>query len=282
MPLPFLLLGGVAALGAGLAGWVYGHRRRIKAILQHPFPEKWEEFLDANMPVYHRLPADLRQQLRDDTQVLCALKNFEGCGGLEINDEIRVTIAAQAALLTLRAGPRLKYYPRLSSILVYPSDYITHEGDHRLGESWTTGSVVLAWDFSHHGAAVHDDGHNVVLHEFAHQLDQANGESNGAPPLENREQYAIWAEVLGREYENLRSELEHHRRTVLDPYGATDPAEFFAVATEAFFEKAEALNHKHPELYATLRAFYKLNPLEWAPLGEKKRRPSGKAVPTGR
>jgi len=263
MPLPFLLAGGVAFVGAGIAGWLFSSSRRIKSILADPFPEQWESYLKANVPVYERLPHELRQQLRDDTQVLCALKNFEGCGGLEMTDEIRVTIAAQAALLTLQAGPRLKYYPRLVSILVYPSGYQTHDGDHRLGESWDTGSVVLAWDFSHHGAINPRDGHNVVLHEFAHQLDQANGESDGAPPLDTREHYQHWAQVLGREYEHLIEDIDHHRRTLIDPYGATNPAEFFAVATEAFFEKSHALKEKHPELYETLRDFYKLNPVEW-------------------
>lgn len=263
MPLPFLLLGGAVALGAGVASWVYGHQRRIKAILEMPFPEAWEDYLINNVPVYLRLPVEMREQLRKDTQVLCATKNFEGCGGLEITDEIRVTISAQAALLTLKASPRLKYYPKLVSILVYPGSYSTREGDHRLGESWESGSVVLAWDYAQHGAQVMRDGHNVVLHEFAHQLDQASGTSDGAPPLQTREQYGTWAHVLGEAYEHLLTDIDHHRRTLIDPYGATNPAEFFAVSTELFFEKPKAMQKKHPELYQALQGFYLLDPASW-------------------
>lgn len=265
MPIPFLILGGAAALGATLAGWLYGHRRRIEQLRQLPFPDEWERYLLDNVPVYPRLPGELRQRLREDTRVLCGLKNFEGCGGLEITDEMRVTISAQAALLTLMAGPRLKYYPRLVSILIYPGSYSSREGDHRLGESWETGSVVLAWDCAQHGARVMQDGHNVVLHEFAHQLDQASGGSDGAPPLESREQYATWAKALGHAYEHLLEDIDHHRRTLLDPYGATNPAEFFAVATEVFFEKPGPLREKHPALYEALRSFYKLDPANWEP-----------------
>jgi Mlc titration factor MtfA (ptsG expression regulator) len=133
----------------------------------------------------------------------------------------------------------------------------------RLGESWHRGAVVLAWDDVLHGAADPRDGHDVVLHEFAHQLDQEDGAANGAPRLPKPSMYAAWARVLGEEFEGLAESREQHRRTVLDKYGATNPAEFFAVATEAFFEKPLQLRKRHAELYEQLAAFYRQDPASW-------------------
>jgi Mlc titration factor MtfA (ptsG expression regulator) len=166
-------------------------------------------------------------------------------------------------------------YPKLFSILVYPDAYKTgksslfrpEEQDNaeevRLGESWKTGSVVLAWDHVRHGATDRKDGHNLVLHEFAHQLDQEDGRSDGAPILEQRSHYIPWARVLSSEYERLRERTRGGRKTVMDRYGATNPAEFFAVATETFFEKPKQMKKKHPELYEELKNYYKIDPVTW-------------------
>lgn len=161
----------------------------------------------------------------------------------------------------------------MTSIIVYPSAYVTGQkglfGDHqeksvRLGESWVHGTVVLSWDSVKTGAANFNDGQNVTMHEFAHRLDQADGTSDGAPILEHSSAYASWARVLSKEYEQLqRSAGKKRRKTVLSKYGATNPAEFFAVATEAFFEKPKSLMKKHPELYEELMSFYKVDPREW-------------------
>ena len=206
-----------------------------------------------------------------------AEKKFEGCGGLEITDEIRVTIAAQACLLLLHREPH--YYPRLVSILVYPHPYVAQARERlpggivsegpsgRLGESWVEDVVVLAWDAVRAGASDANDGHNVVLHEFAHQLDQEDGTSNGAPILEHRSSYVAWARILGAEFAALCEAAEQGRPTDIDPYGATDPAEFFAVVTEAFFERPAALRGRHPQLYAQLRDFYRQDPLSFAAPG---------------
>ena len=250
---------------------LFGSRRRRRERLRAgPFPADWEAILRRNVPLYGRLDEDDREELRGDILVFLAEKRFEGCGGLVLTDEIRVTIAAQACLLLLHR--ETDDYPRLVTILVYPHAYVAHsrqsigggvvlEGEvARLGEAWRDGVVVLAWDDVLAGAADIHDGHNVVLHEFAHQLDQEDGDADGAPILERRSRYVAWARVLGAEYEQLRRDAAHGRRSVLDDYGATNPAEFFAVATECFFEKPLQLRKRHPALFEELRDFYRFDP----------------------
>ncbi len=189
---------------------------------------------------------------------------------MELTDEIKVTIAAQACLLLLHREP--DYYPRLITILVYPHPYLAKgarsvdggavlEGETaRLGEAWKDGLVLLSWDDVRPGASDFHDGHNVVLHEFAHQLDQQDGSADGAPILEHRSQYITWARVLSEDYEQLRRDGEHGHKNVLDTYGATNPADFLAVATECSFEKPISLRRKHPELYEELKVYYRQDP----------------------
>lgn len=244
-------------------------RRRREAIRAEPFPEAWREILERNMPRARRLSPEDRRELEGHVQVFLAEKSFEGCGGLEITDEIRVTIAGHACLLLLRREGA--EYAGLDSIVVYPSAYVAAstrvEGgvviesrDVRLGESWHRGTVVLAWDSVLHGATNARDGHNVVLHELAHQLDAEDGDMDGAPALPLRSMYTAWARVLGEEFAELCERVHRGRRTDLDPYGATSPPEFFAVVTEAFFETPARLRRRHPELYEQLAAFYRQDP----------------------
>lgn len=240
-------------------------RRRRARLFQSPFPADWMEILERNVGLYRRLPAASQAELRGHIQVLLAEKHFEAVGGLKLTDEIRVTIAAHAAALLL--GRPARYYPGLYSIIVYPSSYrapVTehHEGgivseseEERLGESWTEGAIVIAWDAATHGATTPGDGDNVILHEFAHQLDQEDGEADGVPRLESRSDYVAWARALRPEFVRLRDRPE---TSALDEYGATDAAEFFAVATEAYFERPEDLREFHPELYEELRRFYRV------------------------
>ena len=217
------------------------------------------------------MPNADQEELQGHIQVFLAEKNFEGCGGLKLTAEMKVIIAAQACLLLLHR--ETDCYARLRSILVYPSTYVAKELDDsghvvtaqdsdRLGESWHTGAVVLAWDSVRAGAMGINDGQNLVFHEFAHQLDQEDGHADGAPILAQRTRYAQWARVLGREFKQLCDDAESERKTLLDHYGAKNPAEFFAVATECFFEKPEKLRHKHPELYEELKEFYRQDPCE--------------------
>jgi hypothetical protein len=255
--------------------------RRRDRIRSRPFPPEWRDLLRRRYPMYSRLPPAERRELEGHIQVFLAEKRFEGCGGQEITDEVRLLIAAQACLLLLHR--ETDYYPGLKTVLVYPSTYvakthwreeqeITDRGSRaRLGESWQAGAVVLAWDAALAGATDLADGHNVVLHEFAHQLDQENGMADGFPPLggsgllERRGRYTAWARILGTEFRQLNSALEQNLETVLNDYGAKNPAEFFAVATECFFEKPGPLNKRHPELYAELQKFYRQDPLGYEP-----------------
>jgi Mlc titration factor MtfA (ptsG expression regulator) len=258
--------------------WKKLQREKLKAA---PFPSHWSRILEDGFTLYARLPDGDRKELQGHIQVFLAEKRFEGCGGLEITEEMRVCIAAQACLLLLHREK--DYYRSLRSILVYPSTYFAqatrHVGsgvmeerqDRRLGEAWDSGAVMLAWDAVHAGTANPGDGHNVMFHEFAHQLDFEDGRADGAPVLtaevpwyRRRSRYKAWARVLSGEYEKLRANIEEGKPTIIDEYGATNPAEFFAVATEAFFERPRALQELHPELYEELKRFYRQDPLGWA------------------
>lgn len=241
-------------------------KRRREEIRGQPFPPEWLAVVERNVPMYARLPPDDQAELLRKVLVFCAEKNFEGAGGLEMTDEVRVTIAAQASILLLHLDDD-DYYPRLKSIIVYPSAYrvpreqqeggITHAGEAvHLGESWQHGAVVLAWNSARRGAADPRDGQNVILHEFAHQLDQEDGAADGTPELERWAFYAPWARVLSEQYLVLRKAAGRGGKTVLDKYGATNEAEFFAVATEAFFEKPTLLKARHPELYEELARYF--------------------------
>jgi len=244
------------------------HRR--KRLRSQPFPLSWLDIIHKNVPIYDRLPEADQRELQGHLQVFLAEKYFEGCAGLELTEEIKVTIAAQACLLLLHR--ETNYYPRLVTILVYPYAYVAKNIEPigggvvqenetaRLGEAWKDGVVVVSWDDVRRGALDLHDGHNVVLHEFAHQLDMENGSADGAPILDHRSQYVTWARVMSDEYEQLRRDTEQDRTSVLDEYGATNPAEFFAVATECFFEKPIPLRRKHPQLYEELKNYYRQDP----------------------
>jgi len=197
---------------------------------------------------------------------------FLGLTPIEITDEIKVTIASQACLLLLNR--KTNYYPKLRSIYVYPAAFITrHESRDGAGvlqnqarvlsgESWELGKVILSWKDSKHGALVFNDGHNVVIHEFAHQLDQETGIANGAPFLKSKKN-KCWSHVLSKEFEQLQQQVRRGEHSLLDHYGATNPAEFFAVASEVFFERPQDMLNQHPQLYKQLQGFYQVNPAIW-------------------
>ena len=262
-----------AAVGAWLAGPALLAAWRRARVQRQPFPHAWRDILRHRMPAFARLPPHLQLQVKKHVQVLIAEKPFIGCAGLVIGDEMRVLIAAQAALLLLNRNAG--YFSNLRQVLVYPGAFVversmpdgaglTHETRRALaGESWQQGQVLLSWDDVLAGAADPHDGHNVVIHEFAHQLDQERGRANGAPWLGRRDGYAEWAAVLGREFDALRSNLAQGIAGVIDPYAATDPAEFFAVVSEHFFEQPQALAAAHPALYAEFTRCYRTDPLAW-------------------
>ncbi|CAN5908569.1 zinc-dependent peptidase [soil metagenome] len=251
--------------------WVERRRERLR---RQPFPAAWRTILRKRVPYVRMLPADLQLQLKRHMQVFLAEKPFIGCDGLRVTDEMRVTIAAQACLLILNRR-RTDYYPALREILLYPGAFVVdrvhaepggalQEQRRALsGESWSRGQVILSWQDSVEGASVVDDGRNVVIHEFAHQLDQQAGHANGAPLLGRRERYARWSQVLSAEYMTLRQRSHDGEPTLFSAYGATDPAEFFAVVSEVFFEQPHRMAAEHTALYIELARFYRLDPASW-------------------
>jgi hypothetical protein len=248
--------------------WLNQWRR--KRIAARQFPDQWLQIIEKNVPLYNRLPAEDKAELQKHILIFIAEKRFEGCGGLEITDEIKVIIAAQACMLLLHR--KTDYYPGLSSILVYPHAFIVHRAQHLAdgvvaegpqvlsGESWRQGSVVLSWDDVKRSCADIRDGQNVVFHEFAHQIDASGGKGDRSGVLKNTSSYIAWARVLQKDYQRLREAAQQNRPAFLDKYGATDPAEFFAVATEFFFEKPQELKQIHPDLYNELKRFYHQDP----------------------
>ncbi len=254
-----------------ILSWFTARRRaRLEA---EPFPAAWEEVLRRNVSHWRYLDDDERARLRDLVQVFVAEKHWEGCGGLEMTDEVRVTVAADACLLLL--GRDHSLYADVESILVYPSAVVPPERPQgvfvrgpeletpttpRDGEAWQGGPVILVWDAVRRGARRADDGRNVVFHEFAHKIDMLDGGADGTPPLDDGAARRTWAEVCSEIYLALRDEDPRALRA-LDPYGATHEAEFFAVATESFFERPEALARELPALYALLAGYYQQDTL---------------------
>jgi MtfA peptidase len=237
------------------------------------FKEEWKALLETTVPVVSRLPEELKLRLQERVGRFVSSIRFEGCNGLELTDEMVLTVAAQACLLVLnREG---NPYPELKTVYLYPTTFssvqksqdamgIVTEGEvRRLGESWSTGTIVLAWDSVERGARNADDARNVTFHEFAHQLDHEDGDTDGAPALPSRAAYRSWARVFGENYAEFLELVESGKPTLIDPYGATQPAEFFAVVTETFFEKSKQLARKYPEMYEELKGFYGVDPGEW-------------------
>jgi MtfA peptidase len=253
---------------------LFKSRRRAR-LRARPVPKAWRAIVERNLPVFSRLTREDQDELLAHVQVFVAEKHFEGAGGLTLTDEIKVTVAAQACLLLLHRDT--DYYPELTSIIVYPTSYVAEEqryigggvweegGEHRLGHTGERlGAIVLSWDDVRHGASEPHDGKNLVLHEFAHQLDFENRDADGTPMLQTSGDYRAWARVMSHEFESLRDALEAGDDTFLDDYGATNPAEFFAVITEAFFERPRALRRNHPALFMQLQRFYQQDPTSYS------------------
>jgi len=232
-------------------------RRRRYA--RKPFPQQWYAHL-GHVAFYAQLDDDLRQRFHTYLKTFAWEKHFIGAGGQEIDDEIRVVVSAAAVRLVLHLG--LGYYNRLTEIIVYPSHYKHPDrGDDAVvfGEAHTWGTVVLSWDAVRHGLANPRDGHDTATHEFAHVLDIGDGAFDGTPDLRRFADYSPWAKVMSKNFTSLRAKKKQHRKT-LRSYGATNEAEFFAVATEAFFEKPQQMRERLPELYEQLERFYGFDP----------------------
>lgn len=243
-------------------------------VLAQPFPPEFRDHILRRVPCAELLSEAELGKLEALVRIFNSEKSFEGAGGLEVTEEMRVAVAARACLLVLwRVELDEPLYADLEAVIIYPSTYraplrrqegyVTIEGEQaRLGESWTRGMVVLAWDAVQGGVANVADGHDVVLHEFAHQLDGADGARDGTPVLDGWERYALWSKVASAEYQALCDAVERHRKTSIDAYGASNAAEFFAVVVEQFFEKPSLLARRHAALYAELARFFCFDPAE--------------------
>jgi MtfA peptidase len=247
--------------------WLKNRRRR--AIVAEPFPKAWVRYLETNVGHYRFLAADEQSHLRDLLRIFIAEKDWEGCGGLTLTDEVRVTIAAQACMLILALD--LDYLAGIATILVYPRGFMVPTAEHdgflvtesaepTLGEAHERGPVILAWEDVLRTGTDPSDGENLVYHEFAHQLDFVGGASAGTPPLSTAAEYRAWSEGMGEAFEALCREVEAGRETFLGEYAASAAEEFFAVATERFFDLPEELEALHPKVYDLLKAFYRQDP----------------------
>jgi MtfA peptidase len=246
---------------------------RLKRAVERPFPAQFAGILTRNIPAYRHMSQDLQQQLQRLVKQFLHQKKFIGCDEFLITDEVRVSIAGKACMLLLNRPPQV--YPDLHQVLVYPSAFIvprneiglggvvSHAHQNLSGESWSNGRVILAWDHVTQSGTPFSNGHNVVLHEFAHQLDSESGRNNGAPLLPTTAAYQRWSTVLSYEFARLQEAATYQIESVMDYYGATDPAEFFAVATETFFEKPMQLAEFHPALFGELKNYYRVDPREW-------------------
>ena len=254
-------------VGVSFVFWYSSRRKRVRAKLRSErLPSDMAAQIEEGFPLWSKVPEDLRRDTEGWMQVFLAEKNFEACGGIEMIDiKMKLAVAAPACLLLARRPE--DYYERLRTILIYPDAFRVknHLGAEQvnLGESWGTGSVVLSWQSVVQGNQDYANGLNVVLHEFAHQLDQEDGAADGVPELDSGADYGRWSQTMAKAYDSFCARVNEGRRTVLDDYGAESPAEFFAVATETFFERAEALREEEPEVYAELQKFYRMDPASW-------------------
>ncbi len=265
----WLFLPGLLLLASGM---IYIPKWREKYLRARQFTSRQRAIICTQLPIFKVLTVVQKKQLLELMQVFLARKTFYGCAALEVTETMRLSIAAQACLLLL--GRKTSVYHKLKSILIYPAAFkasresrdangvVSATDHHMLGESWDSGRVILSWDDVSSGAEDFNDGQNVTLHEFAHQLDSESGATNGAPLLHTN-RYTTWSKVLSKDYQCLQHRARRNLKTVMDKYGATNEAEFFAVATETFFERPRQLAERRPDLFEVLRAYYCLDPRDW-------------------
>jgi hypothetical protein len=251
--------------------WLKNRRRR--KILAEPFPAAWDDVLRHNVGHFAWLSDAERGKLRRDTQIFIAETSFEGCGGQPLTDEVRVTIAAEACILVL--GMADFVFDNVQTVLIYPdrfvvpqeqpvADFLVDTGEAEdLGVAHYRGPVALGWKDALQNARQPGQRDNVVFHEFAHQLDSLNGAFDGTPTIEDAGLRQRWADIMGREYDRLCRAADRGTKSLLDPYGATDPAEFFAVVTECFFNLPWQLERRHGELYGLMRDYFLQDPARW-------------------
>lgn len=265
-------IAGIAVLLLFAALWHILRKIYHQRIYRRPFRPEWIRILNTNVPLYSRLPASLKEKLHGHIHFFLHDKKFVGRGGQVIDDDIRLTIAGNACMLVIHREARI--FPDFTTILVYPDTYVAksvkrdgltevHHQSARAGESWHRGPIVLSWGDVIRGSKDASSGFNVVLHEFAHKLDEENTVMDGLPILQQAEHYQQWFTVLSKEYETFLRRVEDGSNSVIDSYGAESPIEFFAVVTESFFEKSQLMRDRLPDLYNQLKQFYQLDPAQW-------------------
>ncbi|MDK3019506.1 M90 family metallopeptidase [Pseudodonghicola flavimaris] len=267
----YLILLLIVSVAAAVAiRLVLKHRRRA-ALLRTRLTEAQRAIVATEVPLTRKLPARFHQALEGKINAFIGQVDFVGCNGLEVSEEMRLSIAAQACLLIVNSDT---WYDHLTTILIYPAAFKSRQRQHngyvvteretvRSGESWSRGPVILSWADTRRGALNDRDGHNVVFHEFAHQIDDLSGHTDGLPNLPKGQSVAGWARTFVPAYQTHVQNVQAGHRTVFDAYGATGPEEFFAVAVETFFEKPAALNHHEPAVYRQLAQLFRLDPLSW-------------------
>lgn len=257
---------------AALFLWRAWKRRQMRTFLLGTILSDQErEIVARTVPLTRKLPDALRLPFEGKMALFLHQVDFIGCNGLEVTQEMELSIAAQACLLV--AGNDM-WYETLTTVMIYPSAFksvqinfdgvvATEEEIVRTGESWTRGPVILSWRDAVRGADDDDDGHNVVFHEFAHQIDDSSGQTDGAPLLAKGQDFAEWSRVFVDAFDRHTANTERRHRTVLDPYGASAPEELFAVAVEVFFERPKDLRREEPEIYGQLRTLFGVDPARW-------------------
>ncbi|RJY08841.1 zinc-dependent peptidase [Aurantiacibacter aquimixticola] len=267
----WLILAAIVLVVAALLLRRAAHRRKRKELLATALSAGQREIMANLVPITRRLPQTLRPALEGKINLFLDQVTFHAYGELELNDEMKLSIAAQACLLVVNSPV---WFDTLRTVLIYPStiftgrhthdDGIVHEGASTIaGESWSRGPVVLSWDHALKGGLDPDDGSNVVIHEFAHQLDNLTGHTNGVPILRKGQRYERWEKAMLEAYEGHVERVQAGRASLIDPYGATNHQEFFAEAVVTFFEKPEAMRHEETALYEQLAKLFALDPAEW-------------------
>ena len=259
-------------LAAGFLAYRFWSKKQARAaLLTAPLSNQQRAIIADQVPIIRRLPKDLRDKLDGKVNLFLDQVDFQGCDGLEVTEEMKLSIAAQACLLVINSD---LWYDNLTTILIYPNAFksrqqrrsgyvVTEKEIVRTGESWDRGPVILSWAHSRQGALDDHDGQNVVFHEFAHQIDDLSGGTNGVPVLSKGQSFAEWEHVFLTAYDAHVQAVEHGQHTVIDPYGATGHEEFFAVSVEVFFEKPQALKRDVPEVYEQLSKLFHLDPVNW-------------------
>ena len=263
---------GLATVGAAVVGFYLWRRRQRRVRLLHsPLGDAQRAIIAREVPLTRKLPPELRKKLEGKINLFLEQVEFLGCNGLEVTEHMRLSIAAQACLLVVNTDT---WYQNLRTILIYPGAFksrraerhgyvVTERETVRIGESWPRGPVILSWAAAEEGARDATDGHNVVFHEFAHQIDDLSGEADGLPPLARAQSLAGWRDAFVGAFRRHVAAVEEGRTTLFDPYGAEGPEEFFAVSVELFFERPQTFLAHEPALYGQLSTLFHLDPARW-------------------